>query len=427
MHKHLTLFKKIFLMTIALIFPACGPMKSKETVPYFGSNSINLDAEARAFGPLGIQGLTFELGMDGNYYFSIFGSYDNSNVQVGCLDRTTRSVLSDRPEIVYRGTNSTGQIQTNVKIKFDVNMVCGFNVVNQSIGTSPTVPKPISGIHGLTFEVGGDLNKYFSVYGDYDNSQVVGGCLDRASRQILIEKPKVVYKGTNSIGQAQTNLEIQFSTSMVCGFNVINLPIVDVGTGRQQNSLCEFSSDCVGSLFCKDRGDGVSVCVGSGHQNDFCATTGDCVGSLSCKAKNDKVKVCMGNGHEGDYCSSANDCSGTLSCGYHGDGIKVCQSGTQSSQGQQNDFCSTGGDCQGSLFCKDRGDGRKVCVGTGFQNDYCATSGDCEGSLSCKPRGDSINVCMGNGHEGDYCTSSSECVGTLSCRPGLNNTKVCAP
>ena len=56
---------------------------------------------------------------------------------------------------------------------------------------------------------------------------------------------------------------------------------------------CHSSVDCRSGEFCKDRGDGIKLCMGDGRQNDFCKTGIDCGRGLFCKDRGDGLKVCM--------------------------------------------------------------------------------------------------------------------------------------
>ncbi len=87
---------------------------------------------------------------------------------------------------------------------------------------------------------------------------------------------------------------------------------------------CGASGDCHGGQQCKDRGDGVKVCVGKGKNGAFCANSKDCVFPGACKRRHDGVNVCMGGGGAGAFCDEGSDCSGGTWCKPRPDGIKVC-------------------------------------------------------------------------------------------------------
>jgi hypothetical protein len=59
-----------------------------------------------------------------------------------------------------------------------------------------------------------------------------------------------------------------------------------------------------------------------GRSNDGCRSGIDCGSGEFCKDRGDGVKVCMGNGGAGAYCRSGIDCGSGLWC--RGDGVKVC-------------------------------------------------------------------------------------------------------
>lgn len=61
----------------------------------------------------------------------------------------------------------------------------------------------------------------------------------------------------------------------------------------RQQAYCSNSLDCGSGEFCKDRGDGMNVCMGKGAQGHYCNSGIDCA-SMSCKDPGDGFKVCMG-------------------------------------------------------------------------------------------------------------------------------------
>lgn len=58
-------------------------------------------------------------------------------------------------------------------------------------------------------------------------------------------------------------------------------------------AYCKSSIDCDGSRFCKDRGDGIKLCMGDGGAGAYCKSAIDCEGSRFCKDRGDGLKVCM--------------------------------------------------------------------------------------------------------------------------------------
>jgi hypothetical protein len=56
---------------------------------------------------------------------------------------------------------------------------------------------------------------------------------------------------------------------------------------------CRSSMDCGSGEFCKDRGDGVRVCMGHGIRGEPCKAAIDCDSMLMCKDRGDGFKVCM--------------------------------------------------------------------------------------------------------------------------------------
>jgi|GEM_PF-2411669 len=56
---------------------------------------------------------------------------------------------------------------------------------------------------------------------------------------------------------------------------------------------CRYGTDCRGAGFCRDRGDGVRVCMDHGRRGDYCRFGTDCRGSLFCKDRGDGIRVCM--------------------------------------------------------------------------------------------------------------------------------------
>jgi len=96
----------------------------------------------------------------------------------------------------------------------------------------------------------------------------------------------------------------------------------NVGAGVVANS-CRSSLDCGMNGWCKDRGDGIKVCMDNGAHGESCSNSIDCAGGGFCKDRGDGFKVCMDNGRRGDPCSSSIDCGSGLFC--RGSGIKHCE------------------------------------------------------------------------------------------------------
>jgi len=56
---------------------------------------------------------------------------------------------------------------------------------------------------------------------------------------------------------------------------------------------CDSTIDCSGHGFCKDRGDGVKLCMHEGARGDYCTSTIDCGGGLFCKRGPGGLEICM--------------------------------------------------------------------------------------------------------------------------------------
>jgi hypothetical protein len=118
----------------------------------------------------------------------------------------------------------------------------------------------------------------------------------------------------------------------------VTVPSVSVGFGasaghrRRANSrrapieddlpFCQSGLDCGSGQFCKNRGDGIKLCMGDGANGDYCSSSIDCDDGF-CKNRGDGLKVCMGNGGRNAACSSSIDCDDGF-CKDRGDGYKVC-------------------------------------------------------------------------------------------------------
>jgi Dickkopf N-terminal cysteine-rich region len=65
------------------------------------------------------------------------------------------------------------------------------------------------------------------------------------------------------------------------------------GTVVVSQPYCQWHSDCGQGSWCRDRGDGVNVCMGHGARNASCAYGSDCGPGLFCRDRGDGMKVCM--------------------------------------------------------------------------------------------------------------------------------------
>jgi hypothetical protein len=70
----------------------------------------------------------------------------------------------------------------------------------------------------------------------------------------------------------------------------IVIPVVAPGYAAD---VCRSTIDCPSGAFCKDRGDGIRLCMNNGGRGDFCASTIDCSSGLFCKNRGDGLKSCM--------------------------------------------------------------------------------------------------------------------------------------
>jgi len=57
--------------------------------------------------------------------------------------------------------------------------------------------------------------------------------------------------------------------------------------------VCDNTLDCKGKGWCKDRGDGVKLCMKDGARGDYCTSTIDCGSGLWCKKGPAGLEVCM--------------------------------------------------------------------------------------------------------------------------------------
>jgi hypothetical protein len=105
-------------------------------------------------------------------------------------------------------------------------------------------------------------------------------------------------------------------------------PAVDAGSCpfRPERGVpyCRSSLDCSISQSCRDRGDGVEVCMGDGTTGDYCRSSLDCASSRSCRPWAG-LSVCVGNGGLNAPCASSLDCTSSLFCRDVGNGVKLCR------------------------------------------------------------------------------------------------------
>ncbi len=98
----------------------------------------------------------------------------------------------------------------------------------------------------------------------------------------------------------------------------------DWDTATQGYPYCNSGVDCGSGTFCRDRGDGVSMCMGGGVTGAPCAVGTDCSSGLFCRDRGDGLKLCMGKGAQNAPCASGIDCNPGLMCKDRGDGLKLC-------------------------------------------------------------------------------------------------------
>ncbi len=94
---------------------------------------------------------------------------------------------------------------------------------------------------------------------------------------------------------------------------------------------CQTSSHCTEqNSICKERLDGVGVCMsihGGVEENTYCEYNSDCSGQSLCKDRGDKITVCMnirGNIKKGHFCHHNSDCEKRTLCKDRGDGLYAC-------------------------------------------------------------------------------------------------------
>jgi hypothetical protein len=140
------------------------------------------------------------------------------------------------------------------------------------------------------------------------------------------------------------------------------VPAADAGTAhwpRFEDGVfyCDQRSvSCPSSDFCRQRGDGVWVCMGNNPPGGYCVDSTDCANGF-CEVREDGLTVCMGNGGHGAPCINSTHCRSGF-CRDRGDGVHICMS-----NGPRGAFCSGNLDCAFGLFCADRGDGvLEVCM-----------------------------------------------------------------
>jgi len=70
--------------------------------------------------------------------------------------------------------------------------------------------------------------------------------------------------------------------------------VVDAGHGAvaTRQTVCKSTNDCA-SGFCRDRGDGLMLCMSNGARGDFCAWGTDCGSGLFCKSSGGVLKTCQ--------------------------------------------------------------------------------------------------------------------------------------
>jgi hypothetical protein len=89
------------------------------------------------------------------------------------------------------------------------------------------------------------------------------------------------------------------------------------------NVGCSSSLECGSGGWCKDRGDGLKVCMNNGGHGASCSSSIDCAGGGFCKDRGDGYRVCMDSGGQGEPCNSSIDCGSGLFC--RGSGVKHCE------------------------------------------------------------------------------------------------------
>lgn len=59
-------------------------------------------------------------------------------------------------------------------------------------------------------------------------------------------------------------------------------------------TYCRSNSDCRAGQYCRNRGDGVTVCMGQGTSGFYCVSSGDCGGGMYCRSlpQNPGLRVC---------------------------------------------------------------------------------------------------------------------------------------
>ena len=98
----------------------------------------------------------------------------------------------------------------------------------------------------------------------------------------------------------------------------------DLGTvpssAKYQGDRCKQSSECSGSLVCRDTGNGGRRCVGRGQRGDDCAKedaghgSKSCGGNLKCRDTGGDHYRCVGGGGQGDFCPEDEAYHGSGSC-----------------------------------------------------------------------------------------------------------------
>lgn len=98
----------------------------------------------------------------------------------------------------------------------------------------------------------------------------------------------------------------------------------DWDAATQGYLYCNSGTDCGQGTFCRDRGDGVSMCMGNGVTGAPCRQGTDCSSGLFCRDRGDGLHLCMGKGDRNAPCASGVDCNPGLLCKDRGDGLQLC-------------------------------------------------------------------------------------------------------
>ncbi len=101
----------------------------------------------------------------------------------------------------------------------------------------------------------------------------------------------------HTLGDVQTGYREGYTAGSGSGVAVItSRQTVTAPTGPRayppRQPQCHDQRDCAEG-WCRDRGDGVSVCMHKGVAGDACHSTNDCTHSLWCKDPGNGMKACM--------------------------------------------------------------------------------------------------------------------------------------